>query len=107
MLAHSRSAALEGIDAYEVRVEVDIANGLPALLVVGLPGTAVQESRERVRSALENSDLPFPRRRVVINLAPADIRKEGPAFDLPIALALLLAQRALPRSEERRVGHGR
>lgn len=96
MLAHSRSAALEGIDAYEVRVEVDIANGLPALLVVGLPGTAVQESRERVRSALENSDLPFPRRRVVINLAPADIRKEGPAFDLPIALALLLAQRALP-----------
>ena len=96
MLAHATSAALHGIDAFEVRVEADIANGLPNLLIVGLPGAAVQESRERVRAALENTNLPFPMRRVVINLAPADVRKEGPAFDLPIALALLLAQRALP-----------
>jgi magnesium chelatase family protein len=96
MLACVTSAALHGIDAFEVRVEADIANGLPHLLVVGLPDAAVQESRERVRAALQNADLPFPMRRVVINLAPADVRKEGPAFDLPIALALLLAQQALP-----------
>lgn len=96
MLAHANSAALLGIEAFAVRVEADIANGLPHLLIVGLPGAAVQESRERVRAALQNADLPFPLRRVVINLAPADVRKEGPAFDLPIALALLLAQRALP-----------
>lgn len=80
-----------------VKVEVDIANGLPNLLIVGLPGAAVQESRERVRAALQNSGLPFPLRRVVINLAPADVRKEGPSFDLPIALALLSAQQAIPR----------
>jgi magnesium chelatase family protein len=96
MLAHATSAALLGVEAYEVRVEADIANGLPHMLVVGLPDAAVQESRERVRAALQNAGLPFPMRRVVINLAPADVRKEGPAFDLPIALALLLAQRALP-----------
>ena len=96
MLAHAASAALSGIDAFEVRVETSITAGLPNLLIVGLPGAAVQESRERVRAALHNSDLPFPLRRVVINLAPADVRKEGPAFDLPIALSLLLAQAALP-----------
>jgi magnesium chelatase family protein len=96
MLAHATSAALLGIEAFQVRVEADIANGLPHMLVVGLPDVAVQESRERVRAALQNAGLPFPMRRVVINLAPADIRKEGPSFDLPIALALLLAQQALP-----------
>ncbi|HEX7004962.1 MAG TPA: YifB family Mg chelatase-like AAA ATPase [Trueperaceae bacterium] len=96
MLAHATSAALQGIDAFEVRVEANIANGLPHLQIVGLPGAAVQESRERVRAALQNAGLPFPMRRVVINLAPADVRKEGPAFDLPMALVLLLAQRALP-----------
>ena len=95
MLAHATSAALLGVDAYEVRVEVDIAPGLPSVTVVGLPGAAVQESRERVRTAIRNTDLPFPAGRVVVNLAPADVRKEGPAFDLPIALALLAAQRAL------------
>ena len=95
MLAHATSAALLGVDAYEVRVEVDISPGLPSVTVVGLPGAAVQESRERVRTAIRNADLPFPSGRVVINLAPADVRKEGPAFDLPIALALLAAQRAL------------
>ncbi|MEX2534630.1 MAG: YifB family Mg chelatase-like AAA ATPase [Trueperaceae bacterium] len=96
MPAQTTSAALLGVEAFEVRIEADIANGLPHLLIVGLPDAAVQESRERVRAALQNADLPFPMRRVVINLAPADVRKEGPAFDLPIALALLLAQRALP-----------
>lgn len=95
MLAHAISAALLGVDAYEVRVEVDIAPGLPSVTVVGLPGAAVQESRERVRTAIRNTGLPFPTGRIVINLAPADVRKEGPAFDLPIALALLAAQGAL------------
>jgi magnesium chelatase family protein len=96
MLGHVTSATLLGIEACPVRVEVDIANGLPHVLIVGLPGAAVKESRERVRAALQNARLPFPMRRVVINLAPADVRKEGPSFDLPIALALLLAQQALP-----------
>ena len=95
MLAHATSAALLGVEASLVRVEVDIAPGLPSVTVVGLPGAAVQESRERVRTAIRNSGLPFPAARVVVNLAPADVRKEGPAFDLPIALALLAAQGAL------------
>lgn len=96
MLASVASAVVLGVDAAEVRVEVDISNGMPALLVVGLPDAAVQEARERVRAATQNAGLPFPRRRVVVNLAPADVRKEGPSFDLPIALALLAAQDALP-----------
>jgi magnesium chelatase family protein len=96
MLASVISAALTGIDAVPVRVEANLGNGLPGMLIVGLPDAAVKESRERVRAALQNSRLPYPMRRMVINLAPADIRKEGPAFDLPIALALLAAQAALP-----------
>jgi magnesium chelatase family protein len=92
MLAKVLSASLLGVDAYRVDIEVDIAGGLPNVMVVGLPGAAVQESRERVRSAIRNAGLPFPASRIVINLAPADIRKEGPAFDLPIALAILAAQ---------------
>jgi magnesium chelatase family protein len=96
MLASVTSAALTGIDAVPVRVEANISKGLPGMLLVGLPDAAVKESRERVRAALQNSGLPWPMRRMVINLAPADIRKEGPAFDLPIALALLRAQAALP-----------
>jgi magnesium chelatase family protein len=81
-----------GVDAYGVQVEVDVANGLPSVMVVGLPDTAVQESKERVRAAVRNTGYVFPASRIVINLAPADVRKEGPAFDLPIALALLAAQ---------------
>ena len=91
MLARCSGAALVGLDAVEVAVEVDITPGLPGVLMVGLADAAVQESRERVRSALRNSGLRMPLTRVVVNLAPADVRKEGPAFDLPIALALLLA----------------
>lgn len=79
------------MEALEVAVEVDIAPGLPGLLLVGLGDAAVQESRERVRAALRNSGLRMPLTRVVVNLAPADLRKEGPAFDLPIALAVLAA----------------
>jgi len=92
MLARVTSAAVLGVDAYPVEIEVDISGGLPSFIVVGLPDAAVQESRERVRAAIKNAGFPFPASRIVVNLAPADIRKEGPAFDLPIALALLAAQ---------------
>jgi magnesium chelatase family protein len=90
MLAALRSAAVLGIDAYDVTVEVDIANGLPYWTTVGLPASAVKESRERVGAALFNSGFAVPPRRITINLAPADIRKEGTAFDLPIALGVLI-----------------
>jgi magnesium chelatase family protein len=96
VLATAISAAVLGVEAYEVLVEVDIARGLPTLLIVGLPDAAVQESRERVRAAINNAGLPFPTSRIIINLAPAHIKKEGPAFDLPIALALLAAQGIIP-----------
>ena len=98
MLARALSAAVLGVEASLVQVEVDIANGLPSVLVVGLPDAAVQESRERMRAAIKNEGLPFPAARILINLAPADSRKEGPAFDLPIALALLAAQGVIPQT---------
>ena len=91
MLARCQSASLLGLEAFPVTVEVDLAPGLPGLQIVGLPDAATQESRERVRAALRNSGFRGPLVRVVVNLAPADLRKEGPAFDLPIALALLAA----------------
>ncbi len=90
------SAAVIGLDAAPVEVEADIADGLPKFIVVGLPDTAVQESRERVRAALGNSGVEFPRTRVAVNLAPADVKKEGPAYDLPIAIAVVKAMGALP-----------
>lgn len=90
-MARVTSFALQGIDGYPVDVEVDVANGLPSLSIVGLPDAAVSEARERVRAAIRNSGLDFPNRRVTVNLAPAHVRKEGPAFDLPIALGLLAA----------------
>lgn len=91
MLAAVRSAALLGIDAYDVIVEVDAAPGLPQWTIVGLAAGAVRESRERVGAALVNSGFDLPPRRVTVNLAPADVRKEGTAFDLPIALGILVA----------------
>ncbi|MBI3961777.1 MAG: YifB family Mg chelatase-like AAA ATPase [Deinococcus sp.] len=96
MLARVTSAAIQGITALVVQVEVDIANGFPGFHLVGLPDAAVQEARERVRSALKNSGFSFPQQRITVNLAPADIRKEGPAFDLPIALGILAASGQLP-----------
>jgi magnesium chelatase family protein len=80
MLARVWSAAIVGIDAVKVGVEVDLSGGLPAMVVVGLPDTAVQESRERTKAAIKNSGFPFPMRKIVINLTPADLRKEGPSF---------------------------
>ncbi len=91
MLAKVTSGALIGIDAYPVEVEVDIAQGLPQFSTVGLPEGAVKESKDRVKSAIKNSGYDFPARRITINLAPADIRKEGAAFDLPIAIGILCA----------------
>ncbi|MEB3334899.1 MAG: YifB family Mg chelatase-like AAA ATPase [Cyanobacteriota bacterium] len=96
MLARCLSATIRGLDALAVRIEVDIAPGLPGLQMVGLADAAVQEARERVRAALRNSGLRVPLTRVVVSLAPADLRKEGPAFDLPIALGLLIASGQLP-----------
>ncbi|HEY7125610.1 MAG TPA: YifB family Mg chelatase-like AAA ATPase [Ktedonobacterales bacterium] len=91
MLAKVRSCAIVGLDGALVEVEVDIGFGLPSFTIVGLPDAAVQESRERVRAALKNSGAIFPMKRLTVNLAPADLRKEGPAYDLPIAVAILLA----------------
>jgi len=91
MLAAVRSAALVGIDAYDVIVEVDAAQGLPQWTIVGLAASAVKESRERVGAALVNSGFKVPPKRITINLAPADVRKEGTAFDLPIAIGILVA----------------
>ena len=89
MLAQIQSAVLIGIEARPILVEVDVAHGLPAFNIVGLPEGAVRESRERVRSAIKNSGYEFPQRRITINLAPADLRKEGTGLDLPIAMAIL------------------
>lgn len=91
MLAAIRSAAVQGIEAYPVTVEVDAAQGLPQWTIVGLAAGAVKESRERVGAALVNAGFRLPPRRITINLAPADVRKEGTAFDLPIALGVLVA----------------
>jgi magnesium chelatase family protein len=95
VLARVLSAALVGVEAVLVRVEVDVASGLPAFTTVGLPDSAVRESRERVRSAIRNAGFAFPNDRITVNLAPADIRKEGASFDLPIALGILAATGAL------------
>ncbi|MGB8990788.1 MAG: YifB family Mg chelatase-like AAA ATPase [Desulfobaccales bacterium] len=96
MLGRVKSGALLGVDAYIVEVEVDLAPGLPAFTTVGLPETAVKESRDRVRAAVKNSGYRFPGNRVTINLAPADIRKEGTGFDLPAAVGILVAQGMVP-----------
>ena len=90
MLAKVLSAAVVGLEAHLVEVEVDISNGLPSTTIVGLPDTAVQGSRERVRSAIRNAGYIFPMKRITVNLAPADLRKAGPAYDLPIAICILL-----------------
>ena len=95
-LAKVNSAAVLGLDAFPVEVEVDISNGLPSFSIVGLPDKAIEESKERVRSAIKNSGANFPMKRITVNLAPADIKKEGPAYDLAIAVAILIADEQLP-----------
>jgi magnesium chelatase family protein len=91
MLAKVNSCAVVGMEGYMVQVEVDISPGLPAFFLVGLPDEAIQESKERVRGAIRNSGFTFPMKRISVNLAPADLKKEGPAYDLPIAVAVLLS----------------
>ena len=91
MLAKVTSCAVVGLEGAIVEVEVDISPGLPSFTIVGLPDTAVQEARERVRAAIRNSGCTFPTRRIVVNLAPADLKKAGPAYDLPIAVGILLS----------------
>lgn len=91
MLAKTKSYALNGIDGYEVQIEVDLNSGLPSYDTVGLADTSVKESKERVRSAIKNSLYPYPVRKITINLAPADVKKEGSHFDLAIALGILIA----------------
>ncbi len=91
MLARVRSAGLQGVEVATVFVEVDVTSGLPSFTTVGLPDSAVRESRDRVRAAVRNAGFEFPLERITVNLAPADLRKEGPAFDLPIALGILHA----------------
>src|SRR5688572_10333718 len=96
MLARIFSCAVIGLEGVVVEVEVDYAAGMGGMIIVGLPDAAVQESRERVQSAIKNAGLAFPRKRVLVNLAPASVRKEGPAYDLPIALGVLVMTGALP-----------
>ena len=97
MLASLRSAAVFGVDAYPVHIEVDVSFGLPHFTMVGLPDATVRESRDRVRAAIRNSGFPFPPHRITVNLAPADVRKAGSSFDLPIALGLLATSGELTR----------
>ena len=98
MLARLRSAAVFGVDAYPVHIEVDVSFGLPHFTMVGFPDATVRESRDRVRSAIKNSGFEFPHHRITVNLAPADVRKAGSSFDLPIALGLLATSGCLTRA---------
>ncbi len=97
MLARIFSCAVIGLDGVIVEVEVDSSQGLPKMIIVGLPDTAVQESRERVRSAIKNAGFTYPRKKVTVNLAPASVPKEGPSYDLPIALGVLVASGQIPQ----------
>ncbi|MBQ2678730.1 MAG: ATP-binding protein, partial [Firmicutes bacterium] len=97
MMSKIKSCALLGIDSYIVDTEIDISMGMVAFDIVGLPDSAVKESKERVRTAIRNSGFLFPQKRLTVNLAPADIRKEGPSFDLPIALGILCSSGVLDK----------
>ncbi|MCE5191841.1 MAG: ATP-dependent protease, partial [Actinomycetia bacterium] len=90
------AATIAGVQALPVEVQADVSSGLPGFGIVGLPDTAVQEARDRVRSAVRASGFQFPNARVLVNLAPAPLRKHGTGFDLPIALAILTATRQIP-----------
>jgi magnesium chelatase family protein len=99
MLSRVLSSAVFGIDAYVVEVEVDIALGLPAFATVGLPEGAVKESKDRVKAAVKNCGYEFPSRRITVNLAPADVKKEGAAFDLPMAIGILAATEIIEKTK--------
>ncbi|MDY0211643.1 MAG: magnesium chelatase domain-containing protein, partial [Desulfuromonadaceae bacterium] len=101
MLANLYSGALIGIDAYRVEVEVDVSQGMPQFATVGLPEGAVRESKDRVKSAIKNSGYQFPVRRITVNLAPADIRKDAASLDLPVAVGILQATGVLKENAKR------
>jgi magnesium chelatase family protein len=107
MLSTLRTATVVGIEACQVQVEVDVSFGLPGFTMVGLPDVSVRESRDRVRSAIRNSGFDFPPHRITVNLAPADMRKAGAAFDLPIALGILAASGCVARRHVRDVARRR
>src|SRR5438067_10277443 len=96
MLAKVRSCAVIGLEGALVEVEIDLSNGLAGFMIVGLPDTAVNEAKDRVRAAIKNSGCLFPLKRITVNLAPAVLRKEGPAYDLPIAIGVLRASEQIP-----------
>ena len=91
MFAQVLGETTSGIEGVKIAVEVDVSNGLPGFDIVGLPATAVRESKERVKAAIRNSLLPYPMTRITVNLAPADLKKEGSGLDLPIAIGILLS----------------
>lgn len=97
MLSKIKSMSLEGLNGYLVEIQSDVSGGLPSFEVVGLPDIRVKEAKERVKSAIKNSGIEFPSRKIVVNLAPADIRKEGTFFDLPIAIGILIALREIEK----------
>lgn len=99
MLAKIKSAAILGIDALPVEVEADLSNGLPSFTIVGLPDKAIEESRERIRSAVKNAGGRFPAKKITVNLAPANVRKAGPSYDLPVAISILAADQQIPINE--------
>jgi magnesium chelatase family protein len=103
MLAKVNSCAIVGLNGARVEVEVDISPGLPSFTIVGLPDAAVQEAKERVRSAIRNSGCSFPTKRITVNLAPADLRKEGPSYDLPIAVGVLLSSEQVSADTSRTI----
>jgi magnesium chelatase family protein len=103
MLAKVKTAAVVGLEGHPVDVEVDISSGLPAMTIVGLPDAAVQEARERVRAAIRNSGFNFPMKRIVVNLAPADLKKAGPSYDLPIAVGILLSSEQVSADSSRAI----
>ena len=91
MLSIVKSVALHGLQGYLVNIQVDISSGMPSFEIVGLPDVSIKESKERVRTAIKNSGVEFLSRKIIVNLAPANTRKEGSIFDLPIAVAILIA----------------
>jgi len=104
MLSKTYTYGISGLDAYSVTIEVDVARGLPATIIVGLPDNAIRESKERVRSAIKNSGYQFGPKRITINLSPADIKKEGPSYDLAIALGILAATEQINANHLREYG---
>ena len=97
MLSKIKSMSLEGLTGYLVEIQSDVSGGLPNFEIVGLPDVRVKEAKERVKTAIKNSGIEFPSRKIIVNLAPADIRKEGTFFDLPIAIGILMALKEISK----------